>query len=60
MEKYFIILALSILVTPSYSQGADEATLLNAMHSISSHDLLGYVKTMCDDKYEGRLTALGL
>jgi len=26
------------------------------MHSISSHDLLEYVKIQCDDKYAGRLT----
>jgi hypothetical protein len=26
------------------------------MHSISSHDLLDYVKIMCDEKYAGRLT----
>jgi hypothetical protein len=56
MKKYFIILLLSLLVAPSYSQEADEATLLNAMHSISSHDLLDYVMIMCDDKYQGRLT----
>ena len=32
------------------------ASLLRAMHSISSHDLLEYVKIQCDDKYQGRLT----
>ena len=26
------------------------------MHSISSHDLLEYVKVQCDEKYQGRLT----
>ncbi len=26
------------------------------MHSISSHDLMDYVKIMCDEKYAGRLT----
>jgi hypothetical protein len=56
MKKYLFILVLSILVAPSYIQDVDEATLLNAMHSISSHDLLDYVKTMCDDRYQGRLT----
>jgi len=56
MKRYFFILMLSILVIPSYSQDTDEAILLNAMHSISSHDLLDYVKIQCDDKYQGRLT----
>lgn len=30
--------------------------LLDAMHSISSHDLFDYVKEMCKEKYAGRLT----
>lgn len=38
------------------SQQPDERTILKAMHSISSHDLLEYVKIQCDDKYAGRLT----
>jgi hypothetical protein len=37
-------------------QEISESVLLNTMHSISSHDLLEYVKIQCDDKYQGRLT----
>ncbi len=34
----------------------DEQKVLQAMHSISSHDLYNYVKELASDKYEGRLT----
>jgi hypothetical protein len=34
----------------------DEAKLLEAMHSISSHTLLDYVSELCQEKYGGRLT----
>jgi hypothetical protein len=37
-------------------QEISEEVLLNAMHTISSHDLLEYVRIQCDDKYQGRLT----
>lgn len=49
-------MSLLIAAIPSYAQDIPEETILNAMHSISSHDLLDYVKVMCDDKYQGRLT----
>jgi hypothetical protein len=35
---------------------SDEQKILQAMHSISSCDLFGYVKELASDKYEGRLT----
>ncbi len=35
---------------------SDEQKILQAMHSISSHDLFSYVKELASDKYEGRLT----
>ena len=34
----------------------DEQKILQAMHSISSHDLFHYVKELASDKFEGRLT----
>jgi len=35
---------------------ADEAKILQAMHGISSHTLLGYVQELVSEKYAGRLT----
>ena len=40
----------------SSAPASDEQRLLAAMHGISSHTLLDYVKEMCDPKYKGRLT----
>jgi len=34
----------------------DEQKILGAMHTISSHTLLDYVKELCLEKYNGRLT----
>ena len=34
----------------------EDPEIRSAMHSISSHDLLRYVRILCDDKFEGRLT----
>ncbi len=45
-----------LLLTPFLLFGQENQKLVNAMHSISSHDLLDYVKIQCDDKYAGRLT----
>ena len=56
MKKVILILPIFILIASVYGQDIDEAALLNAMHSISSHDLLEYVNVQCDDKYQGRLT----
>ena len=56
MKKLISILPLFIFIASVNAQNIDEAALLRAMHSISSHDLLEYVKIQCDDKYEGRLT----
>ena len=56
MRKYFFLLLGLILFVPFYGQDVSKETLLKAMHSISSHDLLDYVKIQCDDKYQGRLT----
>jgi hypothetical protein len=38
------------------SEGAYEAKLLQSLHSISSHQLFGYVKELASEKYAGRLT----
>ena len=56
MRKLLVLLALSLLVFPSRAQEISEETLLKAMHTISSHDLLEYVMIQCDEKYQGRLT----
>ena len=50
------ILPFLLLATFSFGQEVNETTLMNAMHSISSHDLLEYVRIQCDEKYQGRLT----
>lgn len=51
-----IFLLILISWSAAKTQVNEEALLLNAMHSISSHDLLEYVKIQCDEKYQGRLT----
>lgn len=52
MRKLLVLLALSLLVFPSRAQEISEETLLKAMHTISSHDLLEYVMIQCDEKYQ--------
>lgn len=56
MKKFAALLYLLLLIGTSYGQDIDEGTLLRAMHSITSQDLLSYVNEQIDDKYEGRLT----
>jgi len=56
MQRALFFLPLFFLFTSAGAQETDERVLLNAMHSISSHDLLEYVIEQCDEKYEGRLT----
>lgn len=56
MKKLVITLQLLLVLFSVRGQVPDERSILNAMHSISSHDLLEYVTIQCDDKYEGRLT----
>lgn len=56
MKKTMLLLFLLLTAGIINGQESEEAALLNAMHSISSHDLLEYVSIQCDDKYEGRLT----
>ena len=56
MKKILSLILLAALSPPIPSQETSDKTILNAMHSISSHDLSDYVKIQCDDKYQGRLT----
>lgn len=55
MKKIAFLLTLFCLTI--YGKGqVKEDDLLKSMHSITSQDLLEYVKIQCDDKYQGRLT----
>ncbi len=49
------LFSLFIFITSPAQEQADAKTLA-AMHSISSHDLMEYVRIQCDDRFEGRLT----
>lgn len=56
MKRLIILLFAFILVRQSGGQETEDAAMLNSMHSISSNDLLEYVKIQIDEKYKGRLT----
>lgn len=56
MKILSLFLCVFLLSYVSYSQDLNDASVLSAMHSISSHDLLKYVKIQCDERFEGRLT----
>ncbi len=56
MKKLFALLILPVWILSLTAQEISEQKMLQAMHSISSHDLLDYVTEICDDKYAGRLT----
>lgn len=56
MKKLLLILFSLLYSAASVAQQDAERQLLNAVHSVSSHELLNYVNEICDDKYEGRLT----
>ena len=56
MKKLLLLLLISIPLLLSAQEKNTEKDLLRAMHSISSHDLLEYVKIQCDDRFAGRLT----
>ncbi|HEX2967555.1 MAG TPA: M20/M25/M40 family metallo-hydrolase [Bacteroidales bacterium] len=56
MKNLIILVSFLFLPICLTAQDNDEISLLKAMHTISSHDLLDYVKIQCNDKYEGRLT----
>jgi hypothetical protein len=56
MKKTMLLLILVLVAVPGNGQESGDAALLKAMHTISSHDLMGYVIEQTDEKYEGRLT----
>jgi hypothetical protein len=57
MKRDFFIIFLFILSGLSvFPQEPDEKALVNAMHTITSQQLMDYVVEICDPKYEGRLT----
>ncbi len=58
--SYFLLFGLSSFLFLSAQEkpvkAADEGKLLESLHSISSHQLLDYVKELASEKYGGRLT----
>jgi len=56
MKKIIFSISVILYSLTALAQQDTEKQLLNAMHSVSSHDLLDYVTEICNDKYEGRLT----
>ena len=56
MKRIGILLLLFAGFSTGSSQELSETSIINAMHSISSHDLLEYVKIQCDEQYQGRLS----
>lgn len=56
MKKTTFLLLLLSLTAGVQGQSNVENDLIRAVHSITSRDLLDFVKIQCDDKYQGRLT----
>jgi len=56
MKKTLIVFSILLSTVLSLGQVTDNKGVLQAMHSISGNDLMDYVKIICDEKYEGRLT----
>ncbi|MFO7574979.1 MAG: hypothetical protein R6W67_07460 [Bacteroidales bacterium] len=54
--KITLLLAVAFTVALNGQQRKAIDPVISAMHTISSHDLLGWVVIQCDDKYAGRLT----
>jgi len=56
----FVITFLAVSSFPAGQRASDELTdeqkIIQVMHSISSHELFGYVKELASEKYAGRLT----
>ena len=62
-RNFWIFFVCAFLIAASFLTGqrrgedlTDEQKILQAAHSVSSHDLFYYVKELASDKYEGRLT----
>ena len=56
MKFLSVFLFSFFLLHVSFSQDVQDISVISAMHSISSHDLLEYVSILCDHRFEGRLT----
>ena len=56
MKRTGMLIFLLLSYISISSQELTETGIVSAMHSISSHDLLEYVKIQCDERYQGRLT----
>jgi hypothetical protein len=56
MKKMLLIFLVCILSVSTFSQDPNDKAVRQAMHSISSQELMDNVKIMCDEKYAGRLT----
>ncbi len=57
MKNRLILIITLLFTVPAIAQQRTQADpVISAMHTISSHDLLEYVKIQCDEKYAGRLT----
>lgn len=54
--KLFLILFSIFFIVVQQNYAQDEDAILKSMHSISSHTLFDYVKELCREKYDGRLT----
>jgi hypothetical protein len=52
----FCFLESLIIAQPHPRDAESKESLLDIMHSISSHTLFGYIEELADDKYDGRLT----
>jgi len=52
----FFIVLFTFAAQTSIEKTTDEESLLQSMHSISSHKLLSYIEELVADKYAGRLT----
>jgi hypothetical protein len=56
MKRTLLFLIVLFSTLSSFSQDTGDKAVLQAMRSISSQELMDYVKIMCDEKYAGRLT----
>ena len=56
MKRTLLIILIILSAWGSINAQATDRQIIAAMHSISSHDLLDYVKTITDDRFAGRLT----
>ncbi len=52
----FLLISSAVSAQRASRELTDEQKILQAMHSISSHDLFHYVEELASDRFEGRLT----